>query len=80
MTRGDRDNRDYVGKHLGVAANVPDWRLSLMLDPQTSGGLAIFVRPDALEALLDALKKQNVGTRAIIGCAVASKDPIVHVY
>lgn len=80
VTRGDRDNRDYVGKYLVADPNVPDWRLSLMLDPQTSGGLAIFVRPDALETLIDALKKQNVGTRAIIGRVVASQDPIVHVY
>ena len=80
VTRGDRDNRAYLGEHLVTDTNVPDWRLSLMLDPQTSGGLAIFVRPEALDTLLNALEKQNVGTRAIIGHVVVSQDPIVHVY
>ena len=80
ITRGDRTNREYLGEHLVVDANVAEWRLSLMLDPQTSGGLAICVRPDALDALLEALAAQNVETRAIIGRVTPSQAPVVRVY
>jgi len=79
ITRGDKDNRAYLGEHLKVAPDVAPWRLSLMLDPQTSGGLAIFVRPDALDALLEALAAENVATRAIIGRAFGSQTPTVSV-
>ena len=80
ITRGDRTNREYLGEHLHRDSDVAEWRLSLMLDPQTSGGLAICVRPDALDALLAALAAQNVETRAIIGRVTASLAPVVRVY
>ena len=79
VTRGDRDNRAYLGEHLLVNADVLPWRLSLMLDPQTSGGLAICVRPDALEALLAALRDENTLAQAIIGRVVPSPTPTARV-
>ncbi len=79
VTRGDRDNRDYLGEHLLVNSDVLPWRLSLMLDPQTSGGLAICVRPDALPALLAALAAEHTPAQAVIGRVVASPAPSVRV-
>lgn len=79
VTRGDRDNRAYLGEHLQAAPNVEPWKLSLMLDPQTSGGLAILVRPEALDDLLAALKAENVATGAIIGRAVRSETPTISI-
>lgn len=79
ITRGDKENRAYLGEHLVVNNDVLSWRLSLMLDPQTSGGLAICVREDALPALLDALAEQQTLSHAIIGRVVASAAPVVHV-
>lgn len=35
-------NREYLGEHLVFAQEVPDWRRVLAVDPQTSGGLALF--------------------------------------
>ncbi len=80
VTRGDRDNRAYLGEHLVVEPDVAPWRLSLMLDPQTSGGLAICVRPEDLDRLLAALAAENVATAAQIGRVVASHIPTIHVF
>ncbi len=79
VTRGDHENRAYLGEHLVITDNVLPWRLSLMLDPQTSGGLAICVREDALPALLDALAEQQTLAQAVIGRVVASPKPTVRV-
>lgn len=75
VTRGDRDNRAYLGDALTVAPGVPPARLSLLLDPQTSGGLAICVAEDGLPRLLDELAARHVLTRAVIGRIVASAIP-----
>jgi selenide, water dikinase len=79
VTRGDRDNRAYLGEALTVAPDVAPTRLNLLLDPQTSGGLAICVAEDALPRLLDELAARNVPTRAIIGRILASEKPVIQV-
>ena len=80
VTRGDRDNRAYLGEHLIVAEDVLAWRLSLMLDPQTSGGLAICVREAALPALRDALNAEKTLCAVVIGRVTASPAPTVRVF
>ena len=80
VTRGDKENRAYLGEHLVIKDNDLSWRLSAMLDPQTSGGLAICVRPDALSHLLDALAEQQTLVGAVIGRVVASPTPNVFVF
>ena len=79
VTRGDRDNRAYLGDALLVAPDVSPTRLNLLLDPQTSGGLAICVAENALPRLLDELAARGVPTRAVIGRIVASERPILQV-
>ena len=79
LTRGDKDNRAYLGDLLNVGANVLDERLSLLLDPQTSGGLAICVAESALDTLLEHLKREGVETRALIGRIIASDSPTLTV-
>jgi selenide,water dikinase len=80
LTRGDRDNRDYLANVLTVQREVAPERLSLMLDPQTSGGLAICVAEKALPELLDALEAEGVATRAQIGRVLATDSPAINVY
>lgn len=75
VTRGDKENRAYLGDALQVASNVAAWRLSLILDPQTSGGLAICVAPSHLDRLLAELKANNTLVQAVIGRVVASDVP-----
>lgn len=74
-TRGDKENRAYLGDALQVASDVEKWRLSLILDPQTSGGLAICVHPSHLDNLLAELKANNTLVQAVIGRVVSSDVP-----
>jgi selenide,water dikinase len=41
-TGGGARNRAFVGEALQVEEGVPDWLVHLAVDPQTSGGLALF--------------------------------------
>lgn len=77
LTRGEWDNRNYLGESLQIEASVSKERTSLILDPQTSGGLAICVAESGLEALLHALERENVGVRAVIGRVIASEVPLL---
>ena len=61
-TRGEEPNATYAG--LATVGAVDKHRRSLALDPQTSGGLLIGVRPDDVEALRTRL--QDVGALAAI--------------
>jgi selenide, water dikinase len=70
-TRGERENTAYLGDRVRFAEDVPSARRSILLDPQTSGGLAIFVAEPRLTDLLQALEQKGVRTRAVIGSAVA---------
>jgi len=67
ITRGDRENAQYIGECLEFAPGIAATRRNVMLDPQTSGGLAIVVGPHRLDDLLTALAEEGVDTRAVIG-------------
>ncbi|MBC8066361.1 MAG: selenide, water dikinase SelD [Chlorobia bacterium] len=41
-TGGAKKNRDFLGDALHIDQTIPDWLTHLALDPQTSGGLALF--------------------------------------
>lgn len=41
VTGGSRKNREALGKYLTIQAGVPNWLQELVVDPQTSGGLAV---------------------------------------
>jgi selenide,water dikinase len=44
ITGGGARNRSFIGDALSFAPEVPDWIQHLAVDPQTSGGLALFSR------------------------------------
>lgn len=76
ITKGGRANRDWLADTLAFAPTVVDSRREVMLDPQTSGGLAIFVAATELDALLSALESEAVETRAVIGRATEGSPGI----
>ena len=57
---GGKNNREYFGSHVLVTAAADADRLTLMYDPQTSGGLLIAVAADAADKLARELERAGV--------------------
>lgn len=76
---GTNNNRYYLKNKVSLDDSL-DWEHSTILfDAQTSGGLLISVPETKVDALLSALKKRNVETRAIIGEVVEEHPGILEV-
>lgn len=56
LTRGDKNNRIYVGNTVNFSKGVSPEMQSAMFDPQTAGGLLISVSESKAEKLLENLK------------------------
>lgn len=76
-TGGGERNRAYIADLLERGERVSNPVVSLLCDPQTSGGLCIAVAPEGLSSLLDNLAKESVEVRAIIGRVVEGPRRIV---
>jgi selenide,water dikinase len=74
---GLKANRTYLEPHVTVAPQVSDDVEPLLYDPQTSGGLLIAVAEERLPALLDALERRGVETRAVIGRILERSDKAI---
>jgi len=56
---GTARNKDYFGPHVTVGTGVEAAVVSLLFDPQTSGGLLVSAAGDKKDALLTALEQAN---------------------
>ncbi|REJ76423.1 MAG: selenide, water dikinase SelD [Acidobacteria bacterium] len=74
LTRGDKNNREYVGDALKFDDRVPSEMQSILLDPQTAGGLLISVAEEKAPEILNA-----VPGSAIIGKVNEKEDVLVSV-
>lgn len=74
LTRGDKNNRLYVGDEVRFAADVSSVMQSALFDPQTAGGLLISVAPPGAASFLAALP----GAREI-GTVEALTDKLIFV-
>lgn len=52
LTRGDKNNREYVGETVRIDERVSREMQSALFDPQTAGGLLISLRENAAEGFL----------------------------
>ena len=60
-------NRDFYMPYVERCDNLDDLMYNLVFDPQTSGGLLLFVNPSDSEAVLEMLKTSGLESASIIG-------------
>lgn len=56
LTRGDKNNRVYVGDTVEIAEQVSKEMQSALFDPQTAGGLLISIEKEGAKRLLEDVK------------------------
>jgi selenide,water dikinase len=74
-----RCNLRLVEGKLRVRGSLPEELLTLLADPQTSGGLLIAVAPESCDALLRALVDAGESRACRIGEVFAAASPILEV-
>lgn len=60
LTRGDKNNREYVGDTINIASDVSSAMQSALFDPQTAGGLLISISRDGARKLLDEVQGATI--------------------
>lgn len=60
LTRGDKNNRAYVGETIEFAGSVSKEIQSALFDPQTAGGLLISLAKDRAEHLINAIEGAKI--------------------
>jgi selenide, water dikinase len=74
LTRGDRNNRAYVGETIKFNKRVSAEMQSALYDPQTAGGLLISMEEERAEILIKKLQ-----TAVVIGRVEAFKEYLIEV-
>lgn len=65
LTRGDRNNRLYVGDTVRIAESVSGEMQSALFDPQTAGGLLISMVPESLAGFMNEVPDAVVIGRVV---------------
>ena len=60
LTRGDKNNRVYVGDTIKIAGTVSKEMQSALFDPQTAGGLLISLEKDKAERLINQVEGAKI--------------------
>ena len=74
LTRGDKNNRIYVGETVKISENVTREMQSAMFDPQTAGGLLISLEEKRAEQYIGQMKDAR-----IIGRVESFEDYLIKV-
>lgn len=74
LTRGDKNNRVYVGETVVMAASVSPQMQSALFDPQTAGGLLISISEAAVDEFL-----RTIGNARVIGRVSETGDHLINV-
>jgi selenide,water dikinase len=76
---GLKKNRDFVGDCAAFAKGVPMELQQLLYDPQTSGGLLVSLRADAVLEACELLQKASCAAMKV-GDVIEKTSPIIEVY
>ena len=60
LTRGDKNNRAYIGEMVKFEKNVTKEMQSILFDPQTAGGLLISLEKDKAENFIKKFKNAKI--------------------
>lgn len=74
LTRGDKNNRVYVGDTVRIDESVTSSMQSALFDPQTAGGLLISLPPDMADDYLEAIPQA-----VLIGRVSAASEVLIDV-
>ena len=74
LTRGDRNNREYVGDTVKISNDVGREMQSALFDPQTAGGLLISLPPENVDGFLSEIEDAWV-----IGSVSAGSEFLIEV-
>lgn len=74
LTRGDKNNRVYVGDTIEIASHISREMQSALYDPQTAGGLLISIAREGAEELVKEIKEA-----VIIGEVKPRSDKLIRV-
>lgn len=74
LTRGDKNNREYVGETVEIAEHISKEMQSALFDPQTAGGLLISVEQSKAESLIS-----KIAGSVIIGAVQPLSDYLIQV-
>ncbi len=74
LTRGDKNNRTYVGETVMISERVSREMQSALFDPQTAGGLLISMPETSAVRFLD-----EIGDAAVIGKVAARGNYLIEV-
>ena len=77
IPRGARENVSFQTIRVRIPPLLPEEDVLLLADPQTSGGLLLFVPEERAEALLRALESEGEGAW-VIGRTQAMPGPEMH--
>lgn len=67
-------NKEYYGEFVTYAKELADWKVKLLFDPQTSGGLLMSVQSDSALDLLDAIVDNGGDDSCIVGEVVVGES------
>lgn len=74
LTRGDKNNRDYVGNTVKIKEDISKEMQSALFDPQTAGGLLISLEEEKAESFIN-----QIAGSYIIGRVEKYKDYLIEV-
>ncbi|MEW5807042.1 MAG: selenide, water dikinase SelD [Acidobacteriota bacterium] len=78
-TRLTKNNKETQSRRLIIDAGLAENEEAVLYDPQTSGGLLIFIREDQAEGAMSELNRAGIFTASIIGIVTGKADTSIRI-